>query len=215
MSHTPAPQAVPASGDLSTAEILQWQGKFRRVFVLLIGFGTISLKWMGVINSDSVVARSIGAHHALLLGGGLVLAYIAFVQLMMTVLLRRGVAGQNAVIVAVIADMALLFSAIYVVTPPLQYSRALIIAIFPVQFTQLYFGQRATIYNLVCVSVFYTVIVLAASDHGMLPGLAERFWDLSLFMIGTLLFVLVQGHIAKRLHRIMQVFERAQEGDLA
>jgi diguanylate cyclase (GGDEF)-like protein len=215
VSPTPAPQAVPASGDLSTAEILQWQGKFRRAFVLLIGFGTISLKWVGVINTDSVVSRSIGAHSALLLGGGLVLAYVVFVQLMMTVLQRRGAAGQNAVIVAVIADMALLFSAVYVVTPPSQYSRALIIAIFPVQFTQLYFGQRATIYNLAGVAVFFTVIVLAASGHGMLPGVAERFSDLSLFLIGTTLFVALQGHIAKRLQRIVHVFERAQEGDFS
>jgi len=215
VSPTPAPQAVPASGGLSNAEILQWQGRFRRVFVLLIGFGTIALKWTGVINADSVVARSIGAHSALLLGGGLIAAYFVFVQLMMTVLARRGVAGPDAVIVTVIADMALLFSAVYVITPPSEYSRALIIAIFPVQFTQLYFGQRATIYNLASVSVFYTVIVLAAADHGMLPGLGERFWDLSLFIVGTMLFVLLQGHIAKRLQRIVQVFERAQEGDFS
>ena len=215
MSPTPAPQAVPASGELSNAEILLWQGKFRRVFVLLIGFGTISLKWAGVINSDSVVARSMGDHQALLLCTALIVAYIVFVQFMMAILARRGVAGQDAVIVAVVADMALLFSTVYIVTPPAEYSRALIIAIFPVQFTQLYFGQRATIYNLVCVSVFYTVIVFAAADHGMLPGLAERFWDLSLFLVGTMLFVLLQGHISNCLHRIVHVFERAQEGDFS
>jgi len=215
VSPTPAPQAVPASGELSNAEILLWQGKFRRVFVLLIGFGTISLKWAGVINSDSVVARSVGDHQALLLCTALIVAYIVFVQFMMAILARRGVAGQDAVIVAVVADMALLFSTVYIVTPPAEYSRALIIAIFPVQFTQLYFGQRATIYNLVCVSVFYTVIVFAAADHGMLPGLAERFWDLSLFLVGTMLFVLLQGHISNRLHRIVHVFERAQEGDFS
>jgi diguanylate cyclase (GGDEF)-like protein len=211
----PAAQAVPASGDLSNAEILQWQGKFRRVFVLLIGFGTISLKWAGVINSDSVVARSMGAHQALMLAAGLIIAYLVFVQVMMSVLARRRFAGNDAVIVAIVADMALLFGAVYVVTPPSEYSRALIVAIFPVQFTQLYFGQRATIYNLTCVAVFYTVVVFAASNHGMLPDVAERFWDLSLFMLGTLLFVLLQGHISKRLHRIVQVFEKAQEGDFS
>ncbi len=206
---------MPASGDLSNAEILQWQGKFRRVFVLLIGFGTISLKWAGVINSDSVVARSIGAHRALMLGAGLIIAYLVFVQVMMAVLARRRFAGNDAVIVAVVADMALLFGAVYLVTPPSEYSRALIIAIFPVQFTQLYFGQRATLYNLICVAVFYTMVVFAASDHGMLPEIAERFWDLALFLLGTLLFVLLQGHISKRLRRIVQVFEKAQEGDFS
>ncbi len=215
MSLTSVPQAVPATGELSTAEILQWQGKFRRVFVLLIGFGTISLKWAGVINSDSVIARATSPHYALLFGAALIIAYLIFVQLMLGVLSRRRMAGQDAVFVAVLADMALLFSAVYVVTPPSEYSRALIIAIFPVQFTQLYFGQRATLYNLACVAVFYTVIVLAASDHGMLPSIAERFWELSLFLLGTLLFVLLQGNMAKRLKRIVQVFERAQEGDFS
>jgi diguanylate cyclase (GGDEF)-like protein len=215
VSPTPAPQAVPVSGELSNAETLQWQGKFRRLFVLLIGFGTISLKWAGVLDSDSVVARSIGAHNALLLGAALIAAYLVFVQVMMAIMARRGAAGQDAVIVTVVADMALLFGAVYVVTPPVEYTRALIIAIFPVQFTQLYFGQRATICSLACVAIFYTMLVLAAADHGMMPGLAERFWDLSLFMLGTLLFVFLQGHIAKRLQRIVQVFEKAQEGDFS
>ena len=215
MSRTPAPQAVPASGELSNAEILLWQGKFRRIFVLLVGFGTISLKWTGVLHSDSVVARSIGPHPALLVGAGLITVYLIFVQLMLGFLARRGSAGQNAVILAVVADMALLFGAAYVVTPPSEYSRALIIAIFPVQFTQLYFGQRATLYNLACVTGFFTIDVLAAANHGMMPDVAERFWDLSLFMVGTLLFVLLQGHIANRLQRIVQVFEKAQEGDFS
>ena len=206
---------MPASGELSTAEILQWQGKFRRVFVLLIGFGTIALKWGGVINSDSVVARTIGAHNALLLTTALIIAYLVFVQAMMAYLAARKIAGQDAVIVAVVADMLLLFSAVYVVTPPSEYSRALIIAIFPVQFTQLYFGQRATIYNLACVAVFYTVVVLAAADQGLLRDLSERFWDLSLFLVGAMLFVALQGHITKRLQRIVHVFEKAQEGDFS
>jgi diguanylate cyclase (GGDEF)-like protein len=215
VSPAPVPQAVPASGELSNAEILQWQGKFRRVFVLFIGFGTISLKWSGAIDSDSVVARSMGVHPALLLAAGIIAAYLVFVQVMLAVLARRGVAGSDAVIVAVVADMVLLFSAVYVVTPPSEYSRALIVAIFPVQFTQLYFGQRATVYTLACVASFFTVIVLSASDHGMLPDVAERFWDLSLFMVGTMLFVLMQGHITKRLQRIVQLFEKAQEGDFS
>jgi diguanylate cyclase (GGDEF)-like protein len=215
LSLVPAPPAVSGSGELSTADILQWQGKFRRVFVLLIGFGTIALKWAGVINADSVVARSIGAHNALLVAGALLIAYLVFVQAMMAYLAARKIAGHDAVIVAVVADMVLLFSAVYIVTPPSEYSRSLIIAMFPVQFTQLYFGQRATIYNLISVAVFYTMAVFAAADHGMMDGLAERFWDLSLFLVGTTMFILLQGHISKRLVRIVQVFEKAQEGDFS
>jgi diguanylate cyclase (GGDEF)-like protein len=215
MTPTPVPQAVPATGELSNAEILRWQGKFRRNFVLLVGFGTISLKWTGVINADSVVARSIGAHRALLLGAALMALYVVIVDVTVRIIQRRGVAGQDAVIVSVVTDMALLFGAVYVVTPPSEYTRALIIALFPVQFTQLYFGQRATIYTVGCVGAFYTIDVLAAASHGMSAGMPERFWDLSLFMVGTLTFVLLQGHVAKRIKRIVQIFDRAQEGDFS
>ena len=207
--------APPASTGMSNAEILRWQGKFRRVFALLIGFGTIALKWAGVISGDSVVARSIGPHPALLFGAGIIVVYLAFVEIMLAVVARRGAAGPDAAIAAAAADMALLFSVVYVITPPQEYSRSLIIAIFPVQFTLLYFGQRTTVYNLACVAAFYTAIVLAASSHGMLPEVSERVWDLALFLAGSLLFVLLQGHIARRLQRIIHVFERAREGDFS
>ncbi|MGH7653954.1 MAG: diguanylate cyclase, partial [Gemmatimonadaceae bacterium] len=179
------------------------------------GFGTIALKWAGVISGDSVVARSIGVHAALLLGSAIVVAYLAFVEAMLAVVAKRGTAGHNAAIIAVAADMALLFGTVYVVTPPQEYTRALIIAIFPVQFTLLYFGARTTVYNLAWVAVLYTTIALAASSHGMLPHRSEGIWNLSLFLVGSLLFVLLQGHIAQRLQRIVHVFERVQEGDFS
>ena len=215
MSLTSAPQAVPASGEPSNAEILRWQGKFRRVFALLIGFGTVALKWTGTISSDSVVARSIGPRPALLLGAAIIAAYLIFVEAMLALIRRRNAAGRDAPIVAAAADMALLFGFVYVVTPPAEYARVLIVAFFPVQFTLLYFGSRTAAYNLVCVALFYTAIVVAASNHGMVPDAAERIWDLVLFLAGAMLFVFLQSHMARRLKRIVQVFERAQEGDFS
>jgi diguanylate cyclase (GGDEF)-like protein len=210
-----APQAVPANGEPSNAEILRWQGKFRRAFAFVIGFATIALKWSGAIGADSVVARSTGVNRALLIGSAIIIGYLVFVQATLALLKMRGGVGRDAPIVAAAADMALLFAVVYVVTPPSEYSRALIVAIFLVQFTLLYFGPRTASYTLACVAVFYTAIVLAASNHGMLPDVSERMWDLALFLVGTMLFVLLQGHIARRLARIVHVFERAQEGDFS
>jgi diguanylate cyclase (GGDEF)-like protein len=206
---------VPASGEPSNAEILRWQGKFRRVFALAIGLGTIALKWTGVLSADSVVAQSIGVHPALLFGAAIVIGYLVFVEAMLAMVRRRGSAGRDAPIVAAAADMALLFGFVYVVTPPPEYTRALIVAFFPMQFTLLYFGSRAALYNLGCVALFYAAIVLAASGHGMVPDTSERIWDLVLFLTGTMLFILLQSHMARRLQRIVQVFERAQEGDFS
>src|ERR1035437_1652691 len=165
------------SGELSNAEILLWQGKFRRVFVALVGFGTISLKWAEVISSDSVVARRIGAHPALLIGLSMLVAYLIFNQAVMVFVSRRANAGMGAIASAIVADMLLLFGIMYVITPPLEYSRGLIVSIFTVLLTQFYFGQRATLWNVFCVATFYTVVVLAATSAGQLTAPPASLWD--------------------------------------
>jgi len=203
------------SGELSNAEILLWQGKFRRVFVALVGFGTISLKWAEVISSDSVVARRIGAHPALLIGLSMIVAYLIFNQAVMVFVSRRANAGMGAIASAIVADMLLLFGIMYVITPPLEYSRGLIVSIFTVLLTQFYFGQRATLWNVFCVATFYTVVVLAATSAGQLSAPAESLWDLALFMVGVLVFAGLQGQMQTRLERIVRVFERAQSGDFS
>ena len=208
---TPASQ----SGTLSNAEILLWQGRFRRVFVSLIGAGTIALKWAGVISADSVVARASSQNNALLLGVGLLVAYLAVLQVMLTTVERRGHASGLLVAGVVVSDMVLLFGVMLLTTPPVDYQRGLIVSIFTVQFTMLYFGQRATIYNLICVAVFYSTIVLIAANADMILRPAEHFWDLALYLLGTMLFLAMQGGMARRLQRIVHVFERAQEGDFS
>ena len=203
------------SGELSSAEILLWQGKFRRAFAVLVGFGTISLKWAGVISSDSVVARRIGAHPALLVALSVIVAYLIFNHAVMAYVSRHPEAGRGAIASAIAADMLLLFGILYVITPPSEYSRGLLVSIFTVLLTQLYFGQRATLWNVICVATLYTMIVLAAASTGQLKAPAESLWDLALFMLGVLVFVGLQGQMQARLERIVRVFERAQSGDFS
>ena len=207
--------AASTSSELSNVEILLWQGKFRRTFALLVGGGSIALKWAGVISSDSVVARRIGAHPALLIGLGLIALYVAVNLAMLRFVRARNQARDSMIIGAVIADMTLLFGIMYVITPPVEYPRGLIVSIFTVQLTQLYYGARATVYNLACVGLFYTLLILAAAQSGGLVAPEEHFWDLALFMIGGVLFVLLHGQMQKRLGRIVAIFERAQEGDFS
>jgi diguanylate cyclase (GGDEF)-like protein len=207
--------AVAQSGAITTAEALLWQGRFRRAFALLAGGGTIVLKWSGVLATKSLLARTIGERPALIVCAGLVLAYVALNQLMMRFVQRRGLAGRNTVATAVAAEIVLIFSAVYAVTPPEEYTRALIVSVFSVQFTQFYLGQRATFFSLACVSFFFTVLVSAAYAAGAIATPAEQLWDLALYVIGVLIFVAMQGHLSVRLKRIIHVFERAQEGDFS
>ena len=67
-----------SSGEVSNAEILLWQGRFRRTFVLLHGLGTVVLEWAGVISNDSILAGQVGADWAMITCIGLILGYVAF-----------------------------------------------------------------------------------------------------------------------------------------
>jgi diguanylate cyclase (GGDEF)-like protein len=103
----------------------------------------------------------------------------------------------------------------YAGTPATDYSRALIISIFTVQFTQLYFGVRATLYHLAAVAFCYVVVVIAGLRAGAVTDAAEQYWNLALYLVGMLLFVALQGQMSERLKRIIHVFERAQDGDFS
>ncbi len=198
------------------AEILLWQARFRRAFVALVAVGMIALKWWGVISAESVVSRRIGTHRALEVSAMLVVLYLLWIQLQMVWLRRhRNADVGTIVIVNVVCDMLLLFGVTFLTTPAADYQRALIVSVFTVQMTQLYFGVKATIYNLACIGLFYTILVLIASATGMIASPAEQFWDLSLYLLGTLVFVTLQGTMTARLERIVHVFERAQEGDFS
>lgn len=199
---------------LVNAEILLWQARFRRAFAALVGVGMIALKWSGVISAQSVITEQVGPRRALGYSALLTLLYLVWIQCQMVWLRRRGTRSvDTAVIVNVVADMVLLFGVTFLTTPPHEYQRALIVSIFSVQMTQLYFGVRATFYNLACVGLFYTIIVLVGSSTGAIASPAEQFWALSLYLAGTLIFVTMQSTMTTRLGRIVQVFERAQEGD--
>ncbi len=205
----------PSQGGFSNAEVLLWQGRFRRVFVFVYGVGMISLKWAGVLAVDSIVSHSIGTRAALLWCMLVIVVYLGLNEAMILWARQRSVAGSAAIAVVVTSDIAFVFLVVFLTTPPEQYSRALILSMFVVQFTQVYFGRRATILNLGGVALFYTVMVVAANDASVVIAPAEHFWTLGLFSVGSLIFSNQQAHVAERLRHVVNVFERAKEGDFS
>ena len=204
-----------SSGEVSNAEILLWQGRLRRAFVLLLGLGTVVLEWAGVISNDSILAGQVGADWAMISCIGLILGYVAFNEGLIATVKRRGQAGAGHVTAALSADLVLIFALLYAGTPPSEYARALVISIFTVQFTQLYFGSRFTALNLGGVALGYSALTLMAVRAGRNVQAAEQFWNLALYLVGMILFVVLQGQMSTRLRRIMQVFDRVQEGDFS
>ena len=201
------------SDEHSHAEILLWQGRYRATFIPLVGFSTITLKWFGVISADSIYAPRLGVRTALLTVLALMVAYLVFHRAMAMMLRRTGRASSGVVVAAIASDMIALFVAVALVTPPEHYDRALIVSIFTVQFTQIFFGWTATIANLILIALGYTTLVAIASDAGAAISPSEELWTLALYGIGVLVYVGLQGHVAVRMRGLVQIFNRAQDGD--
>ena len=197
------------------AEVLLWQGRYRTIFVVLVGFSTVTLKWFGVTSSDSIFVGRFGLRTVLLMVLGLVVTYVVAHRGLSWHLRRAGRARNGLATAAIASDMIVLFSIIALVTPPEHYDRALIVAVFSVQLTQSFFGWTATAANLALVVIGYTTLVAVATAAGaqIVPG--EKLLTLALYVIGFLVYVALQGQLAPRMHNLLHVFGRATDGDFS
>ena len=209
------PVAAHQAEEQANAEILLWQGRYRAVFISLVGFSTITLKWFGVISSDSVFVERIGLRPALLWVLALIVAYLLLHRVLVWHLRRAGRASRGLAVAAIATDMVSLFTAVALMTPPEHYDRALIVSIFTVQLTQLFFGWTVTVANLLFVGIGYTGLIALAADAGAATSPPEELWTLALYAIGVLVYVGLQGHVAQRMRSLVQVFTKAQDGDFS
>ena len=200
---------------MDNAEVLLWQGRFRAIFSSLVGFSTVTLKWFGVTTSGSIFVDRFGLRDALLGVLGLLVAYLVAHRVLQWHLRRAGRAGHTLVIAAIASDLIVLFSISALVTPPEHYDRALIVAVFSVQLTQIFFGWTATVANLVLVAIGYLTLVAVAAGAGaaIVPG--EELWTLALFAIGVLVYGGLQGRVAPRMRNLLEIFAKAQHGDFS
>lgn len=210
-----SPTSVAPTAEESNAEVLLWQARYRAIFLPLVGFSTIALKWFGVVSAESVLATAYGERRVQLIALGLMALYLAFHRTLVVVLRRRPRAANGLVIATIASDMLVLFATVVLVTPPEHYHRALIISIFTVQLAQLFFGWTATIANLVFIALGYMTLIGVATEYGQLLQPAEELWTLALYGIGVLVYVGLQGEVARRLRELVQLFGRAQEGDFS
>lgn len=157
------------------------------LFASLIGFSSVTLKWFGVISVESVLTLRYGTRDVLLGMIGLVLVYVLAHRVLLALL----------------------------ITPPEHYGRALLLSIFTVQITQIFFGWTLIIANLVLIAAGYTTLIAVASDAGLMPTPSEELWTLALYGIGLLLYVALQGRVSARMGRLVAIFQRAQEGDFS
>lgn len=199
----------------TNAEVLLWQARYRAILLPLIGFSTIALKWFALISSDSVLSGTYGQRQLLGIALGLMVAYLLFHRGVSLALKRRPRAGNGLVIATIASDMLVLFAVVGLVTPPENYHRSLLVSIFTVQLTQLFFGWGATIANLAFIALGYMTLIGVALEYGQLMQPAEELWTLALYGTGVLVYVGLQGEVTRRMQGLIALFGRAQEGDFS
>lgn len=212
---SPVPTQAMKANEENQAEVLLWQARHRAIFVPLIGFATVTLKWFGVISAESLLVTRYSPRELLAAVVVMVLTYLLGHRLLVSYLRKAKRASTRIVIAAIASDMILLFVGVGLMTPPEHFNRALILAIFTVQFTQVFFGWTVTLVNLVLVGAGYTTLIAFATDAGRLMFPTEELWTLVLYIIGVLLYVALQGQISARMTRLVEIFGKAQEGDFS
>lgn len=209
------PSLATKANEETQAEVLLWQARYRSLFVPLIGFSTVTLKWFGVISSESLFITKYSPREILIAVVALMVAYLLGHRILAAYLRKTKRASAGVVVGAIASDMLLLFGGVALMTPPEHFDRALIVSIFTVQFTQIFFGWTATLANLVLIAAGYTALIALATDAGRLLFPMEELWTLGLYGIGALLYVALQGHVAAKMNRLVEIFSKAQEGDFS
>ena len=199
----------------SNSEVLLWQSRYRLGVVALIGASGFLLRVVGTLGSNSVGIRAMGVTDTFGTLLMLVAGYAAIVGGVMLWASRTHHAGPFIIGLTITADLILIFSTVYLVTPPQSYERALLLSFFTLQLTQLNFGIRAALATLIGIVAGYLAIVAVAVANGAGLVWVEELWTLYLFTLGSAVFVRLYGNLRTRLDHIAALFERAQEGDFA
>ncbi len=113
----------------------------------------------------------------------------------------------------VLADLAVVFWLVFLLAEPQDYHRALLIALFSLQLTHVYFGRSPALLMLAAIGSSYLLLIDIAIRHGGDVRWAEAWTTLAIFGVGALLVILVQSNLHRRLATLVTIFERAEEGD--
>ncbi len=189
--------------------------RYRAILLPLVGFSAVTLKWFGVVSSTSVMTPRLGTRTPLLILIGMVVLYTAYQRLVSWHLRRTGRASVGVVIAVNAADLICLFTAAALVSPADHYERTLVLSMFTVLFTQMFFGWTATFIHMALVAIGYISLVAWAKDNGATIVPAEELWTLVLFAMGLLVYVGLQGQVVARTRSLVEIFHRAQEGDFS
>jgi diguanylate cyclase (GGDEF)-like protein len=183
------------------AEVLLWQGRIRVVVAVVAGVAALVLQQAGVLPGASTMLFGVTA------------SYIATVGVLCYVVKRTGEAGNVLVAATVLADLVFIFSSTIASSSIGHYDRILILSFFVLHLTESYFGRTQATLALVAVIACYITTIGTLIQRGAALAWGDELWSVALFTIAATVFILQYGSFQRRLGRIIDLFEAAEEGD--
>ncbi len=199
----------------SNADVLLWQTRYRVVLALVAGLLAVALRTMGWVDVSPVAESRLGSLLADWVLGLSAVAYVITVLALHRRVTRSRKASRELATFMMVCDLLMVFVLVFVLSPPVDYDRALLVALFALQLTHVYFGRGPALLMLGATATGYLGIVDIAIRDGADITWPQSFATLAIFAIGAGLVTFVQSHMHERLSRLLDMFARAEDGDFA
>ncbi|MBL0169808.1 MAG: GGDEF domain-containing protein [Gemmatimonadaceae bacterium] len=206
---------VPDSprSEQANADVLLWQTGYRVSLALLGSVVAVTLRTAGVLSLSPVAAVTIGRDAADWMLGLVSVLYVILVMAIRSRVRRTRRAGRTMSTLMVVADLAVVFWLVFLLADARDYHRALLVALFSLQLTHVYFGRAPAMLMLLAIAASYLLLVDIAIRHAGDVTWAEALITLGIFGVGAMLVTIVQSNLHQRLATLVTIFERAEDGD--
>lgn len=200
---------------VANADILLWQTGYRLVLALVAGIIAIGLRSAGVLTLSSVAHVTIGPEYADQVLGVVAVTYVALVLGIRAWVRRARKAGRTLSTLMVVADLVVVFLLVFLLAEPGDYDRGLLLALFSLQLTHVFFGRAPALLMLAAIAVAFLLINDVAQSYSPEVSWPGALTTLGLFGVGALLVIRVQSNLHERLGALVSIFQRAEEGDFS
>ena len=175
----------------------------------------MGLRLAGVLSPPEVVLETVGPELADWLVA-IVTAVYALLAIGIRVYVRATRrAGEPLSTLMVAADIALVFWLVFLLAEPPHYHRGLLVALFSLQLTHVYFGRAPALLMLVATAAAYLLLMDIGVRHRAGIEWSDALFTLALFGMGARLVTRVQTHLHERLANLVAMFERRRKGTSA
>jgi diguanylate cyclase (GGDEF)-like protein len=184
-------------------EVLSWQSRLRAIVASIVAAIAIGVWALDVPQVRPVAVLVV------------TLGYFAIVSAVDLLNRREGGAPRWAVGLLFLADLAFVFGITAATTSPLYYERTLLVALFVMHIAETCFGRAESMLVLGAGGIGYVVLVASARAAGLDVEWGETALTTGVFAAAGATLLAQYGSVHRRMHNLVRLFERAEEGDFS